>query len=358
MATSRIPSSYILRRLFVFYCLMTSQLVICLSYEMACEKIGEPVKSVVAEPNDYHQALLTGDRVWMFGRAFVNQPSHNWGHRIVSAGTYGVAFNLGNNKWEEPHKFPALSNEENISEILFVLNKSIYLLLFTAFGELSMKSVHKWTGSGWESLKLESFQAMPASDPSERVTMVVAEGPHEGSTYLVSNVGHKIRVAHLKVSDGSVSVTHVVDVPEGSGQMGAQAVSAVEAGDRLLIGYGVHGCGFRWDNSHVIVCDLNKKTCEGVQIPSEPAPRWGFDGARAHYLSPSGVWIHAAGTVPQGMHGGSFEGSIWALTNLSSTPAWRQLEGSIPTDGDVVIGNGRVINIDKDGVHSQPLKEN
>ncbi|KAK6034352.1 hypothetical protein COOONC_28143 [Cooperia oncophora] len=346
------------------------------SQRMVCEKIGDPVKSAVPEPCDYHHALLAGDHVWMFGKTFVNQPSYNWGNRVALAGTYGVAFNLGNNKWEEPQKFPALSQEENVSETLFVLNKTIYILLFSAFSELSMKSVHKWTGSGWEPVKLEAFPAIPADDPAERVTVVVAEGPHENSRYIVSTVGRKIRVAHLTLSDGAVKIAHVLDVPEGAAIPGAQAVSAVESGDRLLIGYGVHGCGFRWEKNRLILCDLSKKSCEAlqvallniyewfrcyailpIQIPSEAAPRWGFSGAKGLCLTPSGAWVHAAGSVPSGMTGSSFDGSVWALSSLGSTPIWQQLEGSIPSEGDVVIGNGRVISIDNDGVHSQQLKE-
>ncbi|PIO77079.1 hypothetical protein TELCIR_00835 [Teladorsagia circumcincta] len=284
-------------------------------------------------------------------------PTHNWGHRVVLAGTYGVAFNLGNNKWEEPQKFPAVTQEENVSEVLFVLNKAIYMLLFSAFSELSMKSLHKWTGTAWEPVKLESFPAIAAEDPAERVTMVVAEGPHQDSRYLVSTVGHKIRVAHLKLADGAAHITHVLDVPDDATIPLAQAVSAVESGDRLLIGYGVHGCGFRWEKSRLILCHPNQKSCEALNIPSEAGPRWGFSGAKGLALSPGGAWIHASGNIPSGMHGSTFDGSIWALTNLGSTPVWQQLEGNVPSEGDVVIGNGRVISVDKDGVHSQQLKE-
>ncbi|KAK5979198.1 hypothetical protein GCK32_004761 [Trichostrongylus colubriformis] len=252
MTTSHIPLS-LFRLLFVLCSSMASQQVTHIDIRMVSEKIGEPVKSVVSEPTDYHYALLAGDHVWMFGRPFFNQPSHNWGQRVALAGTYGVAFNLTNNKWEEPQKFPALTQEENVSEVLFVLNKTIYILLFSAFSELSMKSVHKWTGTAWEPVKLESFPKIAADDPSERVTMVVAEGPHEDSKYLVSNTGRKIRVAQLTLSGGAVNIKHVLDVPEDAAMMSAQAVSAVEAGDRLLIAYGVHGCGFRWEKSRLIL---------------------------------------------------------------------------------------------------------
>ncbi|VDP13741.1 unnamed protein product [Heligmosomoides polygyrus] len=325
---------------------------------MTCEKIGDALKSAVAEPCEYHHALLTGDHIWLFGQKFVNQPSHNWGHRVALAGTYGVAFNLANNKWEEPHNFPALSQEENVSEILFVLNNAVYILLFSAFGELSMKSVHKWSGKSWESVKLESFPTIAGADPAERVTMAVAEGPHADSRYLVSTVGRQIRVAHLKLSGDSMAITHVLDVPDDAAMMGAQAVSAVETGDRLLISYGVHGCGFRWEKNRFILCEPSQKKCTALQITSEAAPKWGFNGAMNRYLSPSGAWVHVGGSVPSGMTGSSFDGSVWALTNLGSNPTWHQLQGSIPSEGNVVIGSGRIVSVDQNGVHSMQLKEN
>ncbi|VDL69219.1 unnamed protein product [Nippostrongylus brasiliensis] len=325
---------------------------------MACEKIGEPVKSVVAEPCEYHHALLVNDHIWLFGRTFVNQPSHNWGHRVALAGTYAVAFDTVNKKWGEPLKFGALSEEENVSEALFVLNNTIFMLLFSAFGELSMKSVHKWNGSAWESSHLESFATIPGGDPSVRVTVVVADGPHNDSKYLISTVGHQIRVAHLKLTANGISITHVLDVPDSAATTLAQAVCGVESGDRLLIGYGVHGCGFRWEKSHVIACDPVKKTCENCEVTSENAPKWGFNGAFGRYLTTSGAWIHAAGSVPHGMTGSVFDGSIWAMKDLTSTPKWHQLQGTVPAEGNVVIGQGRVFSVDDNGVHSISLAEN
>lgn len=39
------------------------------------------------------------------------------------------------------------------------------------------------------------------------------------------------------------------------------------------------------------------------------------------------------------MSGSSFDGGIWELINLDSTPAWKQIDGGIPSDmeGEVVI---------------------
>ncbi|KAK6759388.1 hypothetical protein RB195_021150 [Necator americanus] len=306
---------------------------------MSCEKIGDSFKSTVSEPCDYNHALLVGEKIWVFGKKFVSQPTFNWGHNVAFAGTYGVAFNTTTNKWEEPHTFSPLSNEENLSEAMFVFNGAVHMLLFTAFGKLSMVSLHEWTGSSFKPVELQSFAAIPTSDSSSRVTLVVADGADDKTKYLISTVDHQMRVARLTSSGSGATVEHLFDIPPEQGIGLSQATSGVVAGKRLLVCFGTHGCGFRWENGRIIACDLENKTCETLDINTDSAPHWGFNGAIGYGFMPSGSWVHACGSVPQGMTGSRYDGSIWELNNLDSTPSWKQLSSGFSSDmeGEVVV---------------------
>ncbi|KHJ77290.1 hypothetical protein OESDEN_23090, partial [Oesophagostomum dentatum] len=121
---------------------------------MVFEKVGDSYKNAVSEPCDYNHALIVGDKIWLFGKKFVSQPTFNWGHHVAFPGTYAVAFDTASNKWEDPHTFHALTNEENVDEVMFVFDGAIHALLYTSFGEVSLKSLHKWTGSSFESVNL------------------------------------------------------------------------------------------------------------------------------------------------------------------------------------------------------------
>ncbi|VDM53606.1 unnamed protein product [Angiostrongylus costaricensis] len=322
---------------------------------MTCEKIGDPITTIINEPCEHHQALFTNNRIWLFGRKFVNQPSHNWGHNVALAGTYGVAFNITAKKWETPHHFSALSSEENVSEALFIFSGAIHILLFSAFGELAVKSLHKWTGTSWEPVHVQSFPPVCGDSLSDHVSLIVADGKDEKTKYFVSTVGHTMRVSRMKSSSDGVVVEHFMDIPRNvMTSPSGQAVSAVETDGRLLFFYGVHGCGFRWDNSRLVACDLNKKTCESVQVSGDAAPKWGFLGAHAHGLKHAGTWIHAVGAVRSGMTSSQYDGSIWALQNLTASPSWERFRGEVPasmgTDVAVDDKDGIVYGVGKEGV--------
>ncbi|VDM74304.1 unnamed protein product [Strongylus vulgaris] len=267
---------------------------------MAFEKVGDSYKSAVAEQCDYNHALLVGDKIWLFGKKFVSQPTFNWGHHVGFVGSYAIAFNTADNKWEDSHTYPALSNEENVEEKMFVLNGAAHTLLYTAFGEVAMSSLHKWTGNSFEPVNLQSFAPIPGSEKSARVTMEVADSADESTKYIITTMEHQMRVARLTSSGDSATIEHLFDIPAEGILSLAQATSAVVSGERLLVCFGVHGCGFRWESGRIIACDLGSKSCQTLEISSDPKPHWGFNGANGYGLLPSGAWVHAAGSVPRG----------------------------------------------------------
>ncbi|VDP11193.1 unnamed protein product [Heligmosomoides polygyrus] len=193
----------------------------------------------------------------------------------------------------------------------------------------------------------------PFIDHNETKAITAALGFFHWSIALYSSSFHTTEadVEHFsdypgRVWGGHATICHVLSSPIKDDK--------AELGPRLS----VHGCGFRWEKNRFILCEPSQKKCTALQITSEAAPMWGFNGAMNRYLSPSGAWVHVGGSVPSGMTGSSFDGSVWALTNLGSNPTWHQLQGSIPSEGNVVIGNGRIVSVDQNGVHSMQLKEN
>ncbi|KJH42457.1 hypothetical protein DICVIV_11568 [Dictyocaulus viviparus] len=238
---------------------------------MTCEKIGDPINSVISEPCETHHTLFTNNKIWLFGKKFVNQPSFNWGHNAALSGTYGVAFNISAKKWEAPN---------------------------------------------------HTFPPMCSTSPSDHVSMIVADGKNCKTKYLISTIGTTMRVERLIYATDGATIEHFMDIPaDVITSPSGQAVSAVETDGQLLIFYGVHGCGFRWDNSRMLACDLSKKTCQSVEARM----------TSSHY-----------------------DGSIWGLQNLTSSPFWEHFRGEIPASmgDDVVIDDTHKIiyGIGKEGV--------
>ncbi|CAJ0597194.1 unnamed protein product [Cylicocyclus nassatus] len=307
---------------------------------MVFEKIGDSHKGLVPENCQYDHALVAGDKIWVFGRRYEDQKSFNWGHRVAYVGTYAIAFNIAENKWEDAKPFPAVSTEQNLDENFFVHNGTPYMLLYAAFGSISLKSLYKWNGTSFEPVNLQGFDPISGSEKSVNVNLEIADSQDDNIKYIITTMEHRMRVARLTFSGNGAKAEHLFDIALDDGELAlAMATSAVVTGSRLLVSYGVTGCGFRWTAEGIVACDLNSKNCEKLDINSDPKPHWGFSGAHSHALLPSGSWIHAAGDIPQGMTGHVYDGSVWELNNLSSSPTWKKLEVEIPNkeDGEEIV---------------------
>ncbi|CAJ0597193.1 unnamed protein product [Cylicocyclus nassatus] len=292
------------------------------------EKIGGSHKGLVPENCKYEHALVAGDKIWVFGRRHEDQKTFNWGHYVAYVGTYAIAFNTAENKWEDAKPFPAISNEENLDEKLFVHNGTPHMLLYAAFGSISLKSLYKWN--------VQSFDPISGWKKAN-VHLEIADSQDDNTKYIVTKMG-RMRVARLTFAGDGAKAEHLFDIPidDRERRFLGRATSAVVTGSRLLVFYSVRACGFRWTAERIIACDLNSKNCEKLNINSDPRPPW-VSGARSHALLPSGSWIHAAGGIRKGLTRSEYDGSVWELNNLSSSPTWKKLGVEIPSNAEQIV---------------------
>ncbi|CAJ0597192.1 unnamed protein product [Cylicocyclus nassatus] len=303
------------------------------------EKIADSYKGLVPENCQFEYALVASDKIWVFGRRYEDQKTFDRGHIVAYVGTYAIAFNTAENKWEEAKPFPAISNEENLDEKLFVHNETPYMLLYAAFGSISLKSLHKWNGTSFEPVNLQSFDPISGSENSVNINLQIADSQDDNTKYIITTMEHRMRVARLTFTGNGAKAEHLFDISIDDGELAsAEATSAVVTSSRLLVFYGVTDCGFRWTAERIIACNLSSKNCEKLNINSDPRPPWEV-GARSHALLPSGSWIHAAGGIRKGLTGSEYDGSVWELNNLSSSPTWKKLEVEIPSKdgGEIVV---------------------
>ncbi|CAJ0597195.1 unnamed protein product [Cylicocyclus nassatus] len=313
-----------------------------ISKRIRFEKIGKSHKSLVPEKCKYDHALVAGDKIWIFGRRFVNQETSDLPHSVAYVGTYAIAFNTAKNKWEDAKSFSALSNDQNLDEKFFIHNGAPHVLLYKTSNEISLEALYKWTGTKFESVRLQPFNSIVASDSEFPVNgdLQIADSQDDNTKYIITTLDNQMRVARLKFSGNGAKAEHLFEIPADDESEQLQATSAVASGSRLLVSYSITNYGYQWTAESIIACDLNSQSCETLEINSISKPRWSFNGARAHALLPSGSWIHAAGQIKRGKSGGAFDGSVWELNNLKSSPKWKKLKVKLPKmeeDEEVVI---------------------
>ncbi|PAV80754.1 hypothetical protein WR25_03339 isoform C [Diploscapter pachys] len=283
----------------------------------------------------------------MFTRKFVNQPSFNWGHRPTFAGGYAVCYDTNTNQWGEKKEYPPVSQDENVEEVLFVLNGSIYMLLHPNFGSFSVLLMFKWNGHRFEHTQIfQNFETIRLSDSKTRVEAIACDGEMADVTFIVANINGDMHVFKL-TSAGAMEL--LLKVPDDVNNMRGQAVSAALFGGKLFIFFGVHGCGFRWEKNRLIVVDVQNKTAQAVQIPGDfsDGPRCGFTGAHARGVH-ANEWIHVGGSEQVGMTGSKFCAFAWKLGELPENPEWKLVAENLP-EGELAIVNGTVYSLTKEG---------
>ncbi|CAD6198921.1 unnamed protein product [Caenorhabditis auriculariae] len=167
---------------------------------------------------------------------------------------------------------------------------------------------------GFEEVPLE---APPAeSHPQERLCFIVADGSTSDG----------------KRKDGA-KAEFVHTVPEEVNRMRGKALSAAVIEDKVVISYGVHGCGFMWQNGFLLIVDLKEKSSKNVEVELDcDSPNFCAIGAKAHALLSNGDWIHAVGSIRQGMTGSLYDGKTFALVDALTKPRWAKLGVEVPED--------------------------
>lgn len=70
----------------------------------------------------------------------------------------------------------------------------------------------------------------------------------------------------------------------------------------------------------------------GLADGASTVPQFAYSGPRAHAVIPEkGIWLHLTGSNAVGLTGISFNGQLWALSELrNERPKWTRLEMEVP----------------------------
>uniref|UniRef100_A0A915DT86 Uncharacterized protein n=1 Tax=Ditylenchus dipsaci TaxID=166011 RepID=A0A915DT86_9BILA len=275
-------------------------------------------------PDERHQVVYSGNRIWFFGQKFLDQPTFHFGHFVTFAGAHSTSFNTDTNEFDQaPKAFAPISTEENLAELIFVFQSRIYLLLYIHFGGFRVTQLYTFNDINrtWEKF----------ADVEQ--TLILVDGETKEGKYFVSFVDHQIRVHVLKISATYASWEVVGSIPDKINIQRIQPTAAVLIQNKVYIQGGVHGCGFRYQPLSMLQFDLSDKSALFKEIASEDnKPSFAFSGATYHLALPeSNSWAHLTGKNTAGMTGSAFNGQIWLIKNVDSEqPKWQKQSLEIP----------------------------
>ncbi|CAO4385001.1 unnamed protein product [Caenorhabditis nigoni] len=326
------------------------------------EKIADGFGSL-GELCDHHYAFVQDGKLTLVGRQYVAQQTHNWGHRVAFPGTYVLTFDKETNQWER-HDFSELASDENLEESLFVRDGKLYLLTFLNFGAIEFKQLFKWEDHKFVEIKLTA----PASKgiiESQKPDVIVASGVTSSGSNIVlarDDDGH-IQIYSLTVDGDVATIGNTSKIDVDANPLRGQAVLAEVSGDKVLVSYGVHGCGFRWEKTRFFIVDLKTNTTRHVDIEGEyeNLPRFGFTGPHCSFVNQdTKSWIVAAGSVLKGMHASEFNGEVWALKgnvfDEESKAVWVKLPHNVD-EGEHILDGFTLYTVTKGAVSKVQLDE-
>lgn len=301
---------------------------------MSFEKIGECANAAVVDADAYHHSAFVRDRIYLFSKKYVKQPSYNWGHRVSFAGGYSIFFNITDKKWSAKIDFPAISEEENMAESFFALNSKIFILLYRQFGGIEFHKLLFWNETRWQ--PVDSFQVASecnvkaSKDTRSTLIDVRQESGISDSKLFLSVVDQTITILQLSFDDhsGSLSVLHTV--PDAANPRQVIPIMAARWKENVFIIGGIHGCGFRIEPNSWIVSNENTKESKALQINGDKPP-FSYSGSRHTDVLPSGLWVHSTGFTAHGMTGAVFSGEIWFLDLKQGNPSWTKSATVVPS---------------------------
>ncbi|KAH7687861.1 Protein F52E4.5, partial [Aphelenchoides avenae] len=178
------------------------------------------------------------------------------------------------------------------------------------------------------------------ADEKSRGLLILADGEAPDGRYLVSSVGHRIRVHLLRLSGSTPKVEFVGDLLGDPNTLwpSLTPTSAAFSNGQVDITGGMTGCGFRWVPSKVFRLNVESKDSKLIEIDGDKAT-FGFSGARTRLVRPAkNSWLHITGMNHSGMTGSVFNGDIWALTGLNTDkPTWAKSALTVSEGDDIVV---------------------
>ncbi|KAI1718886.1 hypothetical protein DdX_05999 [Ditylenchus destructor] len=302
----------------------------------------QAVTDFPALPEERQRCVHNSNKIWFFGQKFHDMPSFNYGQFGAYGGAHSTFFDTVSGTFDPagPRPFPAISNEENVAEMIFAFQSRIYLLLYVHFGAFRVASLHSFNeDSGvWEAfadIQTSSNDEIPHGEGNYKQNLILVDGDSEDGVYFVSFVDHQIRVHLLKISTGERTAKWEIvgNLPDELNMLRIQPTMAVIQDQNIFIQGGVHGCGFRYQPLALFQFNISDKSANFKEIASEDdKPSFAFSGAQAHAIFPDqGTWVHIAGKNASGMTGSVFNGQIWFIRDLTTeNPKWEKQTLEVP----------------------------
>ncbi|KAI3420437.1 hypothetical protein GPALN_003734 [Globodera pallida] len=301
------------------------------------------------QQNDvYQESVICDDKLWLFGKKFLDQPTFHWGHYAVFGGGMFDYFDLISGQWGQSQSFQPVSIKENRDEIVFVFGSRIFLLLFVNFGVFNVDSLHCFDMVKGEWNKIadfkknntiseDVFEDCASTNATQRNSLIIVKGSTPDGIYFIS-VSNSISVHFLTLSSNFEWKTIGVLQPEELNFTRLKPTHAALIYPIIFIQGGMEMCGFRWQATSLIKFNLENKlstinefgtTDDGLRLQR---PTFSYSGPRASAISRDNKqWLHFTGTNAVGISGTTFNGQLWALTDLNSDrPMWTKLPLEVP----------------------------
>uniref|UniRef100_A0A914W2Q7 Uncharacterized protein n=1 Tax=Plectus sambesii TaxID=2011161 RepID=A0A914W2Q7_9BILA len=312
---------------------------------MACTKICDSISPAVADPTDYHYGAYTDDgKVWLVSRTGHEQKTCSYFHRVAYNGGYLISFDTKTKKWGEKTTFDAVSNEENMEDVLFAVGSHLLMLLYSRFDGLKYHGLYEWVAESSAWRKIKAFEVEPAAETAdegrnELASVAVADGLY----LVVTNGSGNVTISKLfvKTHGDHIDKAEVSSVGSLSEDVrpfhhhGHVVMGGVYKDKLALIG-GTHGCGFRWEPNQPTVFRLNDKTAAKLEITGETPP-FSYSGSRETVVLPDGRWLHITGSTAHGMTGSTYNGQVWYIDLSKDTLQWEKTPLEVPEDMSAVV---------------------
>uniref|UniRef100_A0A183C8B5 Group-specific protein n=1 Tax=Globodera pallida TaxID=36090 RepID=A0A183C8B5_GLOPA len=110
------------------------------------------------QQNDvYQESVICDDKLWLFGKKFLDQPTFHWGHYAVFGGGMFDYFDLISGQWGQSQSFQPVSIKENRDEIVFVFGSrstpdGIYFISVSNSISVHFLTLSRWNGNVWVSV--------------------------------------------------------------------------------------------------------------------------------------------------------------------------------------------------------------
>uniref|UniRef100_A0AC35U3X5 Ion_trans domain-containing protein n=1 Tax=Rhabditophanes sp. KR3021 TaxID=114890 RepID=A0AC35U3X5_9BILA len=279
------------------------------------------------------QAFLMHGKLYLFTTTFYDQPTYNWGHRVLHNGSSLVVFDLENDQFDIKNiqKIPSLNCPEDCEEHLFVFNDQLHMITYSHHGAIKFKELYVFDFEKLEwysKAKINDFLSLNGNDVTNKFDLIMANSTEDGFAYFAVIVDSSANLISLDITTGQIKIAISQILPEGPCP---KLVSAVVANGNVDILSGTIGCGFLFQNAAVLRFNLKGKTLEMKAINADQAPCVGSSGPKhRQYIANQNCWLQMTGYNRKEMHSMVHDGSLYAIYQAGTeSPVWKKFDNVI-----------------------------